>query len=197
MPAKKKTLSLVELIIAIALLGVIVLGAFSFDIGSRHLLRASETKTQVLNEATLVLDYITKDALRGIGDMIDPALSINVAGFLLIKQDGNPDNGVLGNGIRDVSNAVDHVIAYGLNNNTDIIRCNITVDPPVINPAACQVLSRRAINAGFVITPNPIVDNTAHISVTLRFNPAQARDAFNNPQVTVQTDIEVPGQSLN
>lgn len=211
---KRKSISLIELIIAIALLGVIVLGAVSFDTGSRHLLRASETKTQVQNDAALILDYITKDAASGIGDRNNPALRIDAAGFLLIQQDGDPSNGVVGNGVRD---AGDHVIAYGRDDN-NIIRCNFTnpVPSPInSNTAGCQILSRRAVHAGsptpplnvegFLVTPNPIVDNTAHVRITLRFRPATDPanpnltgdyDALGNPQVTSETDVEVPGQSL-
>lgn len=192
----KKTLTLVELIIAIALLAVIVIGAASFDIGSRGMLKASETKTQVLNEATLILDRIAKDASLGIGDASStggiPNSALSTAGtspnpvYLLIKQDTNP------NGIRE-ANTIDHVIAYGRNNN-DIVRCEITSDPVVI-PAACPALTQRAtIPDGFrILTISP---NTAQISVTLRYSPNGAPDAFSNPQVQAETTIEVPGQSL-
>lgn len=197
----KKTLSLMELIIAISLLIVIVLGAASFDIGSRQMLRASETKTQVLNEATLVLDHISKSALLGIGDADNPAIySIPNATpygetMLFIKQDTS------GNGIREADD-VDSVVGYAQDKRAghegEIFFCPDTrfdhragEDPT--HPH--QVLTTRAIANGFTPTV-PANGNTADISVTLRFDPAHDRNAFNNPEVTAQTAIETSGQSL-
>jgi hypothetical protein len=188
-----------ELIIAIALLGVIILGAASFDIGSRHLLRASETKTQILNEAALILDYLTKDAAQGIGDANNPALSIVPAGgltFLLIKT----DNPTLGNpGQRDADN-IDLVVGYARQGN-NIIRCRDFVN----NPNVREVLTTRAVSPaspagldGFILPAAPLpLDNAMHVAVTLRFDPARAQNAYDNPQVRADTDIEVPAQSLH
>jgi hypothetical protein len=162
------------------LVGVILLGTTSFDIGSRQFLQSSERKTQVLNEATLILDHITKDALRGIGDAANPALFQCSAGELCIKQDTN------GDGIRDDSNTTDHVVAYSFNQGTHKV-----VVQPDINNATTQVLSQRVTTFSFTIN-----DNTADVSVTLLFNPTETQDSFSNPGVTGQTTIEVPGYSL-
>jgi hypothetical protein len=195
-----KSLSLIELIIAIALLGVIVLGAASFDMGSRSMLRASERKTQVLNEAALILDHISKNALLGIGDFGHPAIFTSITPYnetiLLVKQDTNQ------NGMRDADD-VDLVVGYAQDKRAghsgEIFFCADTrfdhragQDPQ--HPH--QVLTRRAINNGFTFNPS-VRGNTATVSVTLRFNPEQAKEAFNNPEVTSDTAIEAPSQPLS
>ena len=65
----KKTVTLMELTLAIALMGVVILGVTSFDVGSRQFLQSSERKTQVLNEATLIMDRISRDALTAVGSL--------------------------------------------------------------------------------------------------------------------------------
>jgi len=158
--------------IAISLIGVIVLGVTSFDVGSRQFLKASERKTQVLNEAALISDRITKDALTAIGTVNQPALTV-AGGVLTIVQDSNA------NGRRD---AADTTVVYQLVGNQVQRVANTT-----------ENLTNRAI--GFV--PTLMADtNTVQIVLTLRFNPARAQDAFDNPEMAIQTNIEVPGWSL-
>jgi prepilin-type N-terminal cleavage/methylation domain-containing protein len=206
----KRAMTLIELLIAITLLAVIVVGASSFDVGSREMLKASERKTQILNEAALVLDYITKDGLHGIGDVYNPALRIVNAGgvnYLLIKTDSTTAGT---RGVRDPDN-VDLVVGYARIGN-QIIRCADYVN----NAGNFVILSERAVDPIASPAPNNLEGfdipaaignvNTAHVIVRLRYHPVAdpqnpgitgRYDAFNNPQVTAETDIEVPAQSLN
>ena len=173
-----KALTLTELIIAIALAGVIILGVTSFDISSRQMLKSSESKTQVMNEATLIMDRITKDALTGIGDVGNPAITIS-ASFFNITQDVN------GNGIRD---AVDPVISYEFDNAAHTLTRTVDTNPE-------ETLSNKVVT----FTSSLPGDNTANIIITLRKNPdpAVAVDAFENPEVTIQSSVEVPAWSIN
>jgi hypothetical protein len=198
-PKYIKTLTLAELIIAISLLAVIILGASSFDLGSRQMLRASERKTQILNEATLILDHVSKNALLGIGDVDNPAFSSGTTPYnepiLLIKQDTNL------NGIREADD-IDLVVGYAQDSRQghegEIFFCPDTrfdhragEDP--LHPH--QVLTNLATAGGF----NFVVaagGNTADINVTLRFDRTRDRNAFDNPEVTAQTTVETSAQSL-
>jgi hypothetical protein len=65
----RKSLTLVELLISVALMGVIILGAFAFENASRKLLRTSERKVDVLNDLTFVMEHFHKNVLFGIGDI--------------------------------------------------------------------------------------------------------------------------------
>jgi len=161
---------------AIALMGVVVLGVTSFDVGSRRFLQSSERSTQVLNEATLIMDRISKDAFTAVGRV--NAAAITVAGnTVTINQDTGNDG------------VVDTVVVYSLAGN----RLTRTVG------ANAEVLTNRA--TGFAIG-NPI-GNTVPVVLTLVFdvalpnNNVQVRTANNNPQVQVQSNIEVPGWSLS
>jgi len=167
----KKSVTLMELIMAIALMGVVVLGVTSFDVGSRRFLQASERKTQVLNEATLIMDRISRDALTAVGTVNAAAVTV-AANTITINQDTNQD------GIADT------VVSYTMAGN-QIQR---------IVGANAEVLTNRA--TGFV--PAAVVNsNTARVMINLLFNPAQPQNAFDNPLITIESSIEVPGWSLS
>jgi len=167
----KKSVTLVELIMAIALMGVVVLGVTSFDVGSRHFLQASERKTQVLNEATLIMDRISRDALMAVGTV--NAAAVTVAGnTITINQDTNQDG------------IVDTVVSYAMAGNQ--IRRTVG--------ANAEVLTNRA--TGFV--PAVVANsNTARVVINLLFDPAQPQNAFDNPLITIDSSLEVPGWSLS
>jgi len=167
----KKSVTLVELIMAIALMGVVILGVSSFDVSSRHFLQASERKTQALNEATLIMDRISQDALIAVGNANAAAVTV-AGGTITINQDTNQD------GIADT------VVSYTIVGN----QIQRTVG------ANAEILTNRA--TGFV--PAVVANsNTTQVVVTLRFNPLQPQNAFDNPLITIESSIEVPGWSLS
>ncbi|MEI8348828.1 MAG: hypothetical protein WCI77_01615 [Candidatus Omnitrophota bacterium] len=197
---RKKSLSLTELALAIALLGTVILGATAFDVGSRHFLQSTERKAQVVNEATLILDHITKNAVLGIGDFERAAMWQGPVGGvtgLLIKQDAN------GNGLYDGSDDPDpptngdRVVAYNQEGSNIYFYPNYGAQP-----GSREILSRRGVAGGFQVlnaTQNRIgiqTDNRVGLRIALRSNPAGGTEPFTNPQVTIQTTIEAPGWSL-
>jgi len=72
----KKSITLIELIIAIALMGTILVGVMSFDAASRKFFRSSERKVDVINDLTFVLEHIHKNVFNGIGYIDDPAIIV-------------------------------------------------------------------------------------------------------------------------
>jgi len=170
-----KALTLTELIVAISLLGVIIIGVASFDLGSRQMLKSSERKTQVMNAAALILDRISKDALTGIGDVNNPAITVT-ATTLDIRQDD-------GDGIR---NAGDTIVAYVFSSGAHTLTRQV-------GAGTVETVSNKVVN----FTTNLPGDNTVGVSITLRQNPAAAEQALDNPQATVQSSIEVPAWSVN
>lgn len=57
----KKGFSLVELIIAISLMGLIILAIVAVDVGSRGFLRTSDDESALQNEANFIMESIVKD----------------------------------------------------------------------------------------------------------------------------------------
>lgn len=83
----KKSVTLVELIISIVLLGVIVLGATAFHLSSERFLSSSEKKTQVLNDLTFILQHLHKNILLATGDITDRGIDPSGVTTLRIRQD--------------------------------------------------------------------------------------------------------------
>ena len=171
---------------AIALMGVVILGVTSFDMGSRQFLQSSERKTQVLNEAAFIMDSIAKDALLAVGDKNNNAITRT-------KNDFPPDihaDVVRINQDTDQDGIVDRIITYKKRTqNSEIIKM---IDN---DPAQQTVISNRgySFEVGAVVPGR----NTVQIAMRLRFDPATNMDPFNNPEVRLQSSIEVPGWSLN
>jgi prepilin-type N-terminal cleavage/methylation domain-containing protein len=64
----KKAMTLAELLMAVALLGVVVLAAFSLDSTARSFLVSSQAKALVTNRLMTALDHIQKKAYRHNGN---------------------------------------------------------------------------------------------------------------------------------
>src|SRR3989338_5081842 len=109
-PHLKKSITLLELLIAITLLSVIVLGFTSIDLFSRYHVLTADRRAKVQNEASYVLEHMAKEMVRAIGDFNNPAVSITTtpSGNPLIRVwvDANR------NGIRDSVAGGDREIAY-------------------------------------------------------------------------------------
>ena len=169
-----------ELIIAISLMGIIILGVTSFDFGSRQMFKSSERKTQVMNEAALIMDHIAKDTIIAIGDVDHPAINVASPAIdpstIVIQQDSNL-NGVL-------DSASDVTVTYTRSGN-QITRTEGT--------SAAEVLSNRATN----FTASAPSGNSVEILLQLMYNTTASENHIDNPKVTIQSSVEAPAWSVN
>ncbi len=69
----RRSITLVELLVAVVLVGLLVLGISSLDVFSRFHLLTADRRVQLQNEASLCIERIAKDVERGIGTASDPA----------------------------------------------------------------------------------------------------------------------------
>jgi len=163
----RKSVTLVELIISIALLGVIVLGATAFHLSSERFLSSSEKKTQVLNELTFILQHLHKNVLVAKGN-------INNIG---IRPSGNNLE------ITQESRTVRYEFGVGPINES--IRFRIL--PPGGTP--WEILTESFVDLGFGISLNTADGGLAITNLALRLDPALPEDPSKNPQVTtIDTD---------
>lgn len=181
----KKGLSLVELMISLVLMGVIVLGAAAFDSASRRLLASSETKTEVLNKLTFVLDHINKNVSIAIGDNVVSAnRAISVLDLIVrIRQDinGTPEN-----------YGDDRYVTYTFNTGTDSITFwdgSITTTL-VSNSLMPTVVDENNITRDLSITES---DNGLKIEyLTLRYRANETMDRQTNPEVSIDSQFFYP-----
>lgn len=83
----KKSVTLVEIIIAMMLLTVIVLGAVAFDTTSREFLLSSDRKTKVLNELSLAAGHFARYVPLATGDSNNPGIKVLTPTTLRIRAD--------------------------------------------------------------------------------------------------------------
>ncbi len=151
----KKSVTLVELLISVSLLGVIVLGAIAFHLAGEKFLTSSERKAQVLNELTFVLQHLQKNILTATGSVNNPGIRV-VGNILLLTQDTQN-------------------VDYHFDTGGNTIRFRV-------NAGGWENLTERFINPGFAIAR---VDGGVQITnLALRLNPADTKNDSTNPEVT-------------
>jgi len=174
----RKSLTITELLIAVFLLSVIVLGASTFQIASDSFLRSTERKTQVLNELTFVIEHLSKNVALGAGDVAGVSgVGIrwnNGAGTLSIDQ-LTVAGGVIGN----------RTVTYRFNpaNNQIVFSsggANQVLTGRFIMLAAPHVLN---VNVGVGALGGVEIGNLALVFDPATYNAA-APDERDNPLVT-------------
>jgi hypothetical protein len=86
----KKSITLVELIISLTLVGVIVLGAVAFDLASRRLFATTENNSALVGELGYLMDHIGRNVSLATGDSSNTGIRWNpVTSTLFIRQDRN------------------------------------------------------------------------------------------------------------
>ncbi len=167
----KKTVTLVELIIAIVLMGIVVLGAISFDLASRTFFKSSERKVNVVNDLTFVLEHLQKNIMNGKGTVDNPALVWDGATVLTISQDDG--TGTL-TGLKTVT--------YTFNKTAGVNQVIFTDTSP-------QVLTRRLEDFnGFDVNDFGFYMK----DMTFLDNPAEEEDVRENPSVAVREQYFFP-----
>jgi type II secretory pathway pseudopilin PulG len=72
MPRRNRAVTLIELIVAIGLISVIVLGLASMELFSRYHVISADRRAQLQNEASIALEHMYKHISNAIGSVADP-----------------------------------------------------------------------------------------------------------------------------
>jgi MSHA biogenesis protein MshO len=189
---KFKAVTLIELLVAIILLSVITLGLAGINIFSRFHVISSERRAKLQNEASFVLEHMTKEINRAIGNTAiagenpvlisgDPAVSVYV--------DSDASGGP-GDGVRDTVN--DHWIAYRFTGST-APQFQVLYYPSYVNPTdPNESIAKRILSP-----PNiTLTDNYLSVQLTACWDPAVA-ESVDNPCVDMSTRIKMPSVSTN
>jgi len=191
-----KSITLLELLIAIALLSVIILALSGVDFFSRSHVIDSDRRATLQNEVSRVLEHMSKEIVRAIGNMAiagqNPIDLTNILGDTAIRifvdqdQDGQISAG-------------DRWIAYRYNAASfQIWYCPQCTD---ISCTTCIPLWGDTANviAHHISLFNPsVIDNCVEVRITACWNPAAADcGTVNNPHLTMHTHIKMPSVSTN
>ena len=193
----KNSLSLIELILAIVLFGIIILAATTLDIASLSFFKSSTNKAKVLNDASRILEHIQKQALQSHGWINEPGYFIaNHELRICIDDPMTPDIFHDDRLVRYLYNPADYTLEY----------CsNLTAPGAVCSKAFKDTLSRRVKSIKFDDSKVNIGGNETTIGVTVevttQLDPsagvACGDDARNNPCAQLQGNFHFGAHSFH
>jgi Tfp pilus assembly protein PilE len=187
MNRKNRSITLVELLISVTVVGVIILSFYSIDTFSRNQVVNSDRRTKLQNELSYALDHMGKYVQQGIGNNSSAAnqgIQSTASGFRVRVDFNNPQT--------PLALTDDAWINYSLNSN------NLTTSCTPIGAGTCGSFTAETFS-GRIITFTPQVgDNGTTVNVYLvgRYDPAQAASQ-RNPQVEMRTKLICSSCSLN
>jgi hypothetical protein len=175
----KKTITLIELLIAISLLLLIVLGAGAFHIASERFLRSSETKVSVVNDLTYILEHINKYISLATGDINVPGIVLSDSTHLRIRVDLN--NPPTPNDYTD-----DTWLEYRLNGNNLEFCSNFNVNTNRCNTSYEILFSKLVETRRFSFSqPSSKINQVAVSGLKLRYKPSKPTDSSQNPEAGI------------
>jgi Tfp pilus assembly protein PilE len=193
-----KSVTLIELIVAISLVAVMILGINNISIFSHNHAISSDRRAKVQNNVSLCLEHITKQGVKTIGNerifgsntavLTDTVLPETSLAFFI---DAN------GDGRKDTSN--DHWIKYTFSGSPNYElsygdNCGSSSAPGTCS--STEVLAKKIT----VFTPTKVTNftegNHVEVEITGLWNPLASASQF-NPEITMRTTIQLPSVSTN
>lgn len=189
-----KAVTLIELLVAIVLLSIIVVGIANIDFFGQFHVISSDRKTKLENEASLVLEHMTKELSNAIGDFNQLPVNITtIAGDAAIRV--WVDNG---DGRRD--DATDREIAYrwtaasgGPGDRYQIWYYDTCKGP---NCTALGSVGPEVIANRITIFNRNVTANYVSVSIGACWDPTIAMSP-DNPCVNMSSSIKMPSVSTN
>lgn len=192
-PSRIKSVTLIELLTAIILVSIVVIGIVSIELFSRYQVLSSDRRVKLQNEVSLALEHMTKHISLAIGNTVsNPAMRVYADNKgIRVRVDSNQ------NGMAD---AADTWIAYrhediGSPATDSEIRYYDNAGDTEAPAGPYQSIARKIVISSngleFVVT-NRVIE----AKVVCRFNPAQSV-SVENPEVTMRTKIDMASVSTN
>ena len=180
----KRSVTLVELLVAIVILGFLVVGIANIDRFSRSQLQYDDQRVSLQNEASSVLEHMQKALAQAIGDFNQAAVNINITGdpTLTAWVDDNK------NGMRD---SPDIQIAYIYKGSPTY---QLWYYPNYAN-ATYQVIGNKIYNFTRTLSLNYL-----DVGITVCWDCSEANSACGtapNPKMTIINRIALPYVSTN
>lgn len=187
MNRQKRAITLIELLVAIALSGLLIVGISSLNTFAQFHLMTSVRRAQVQNEASLVLEHMAKNIAQGIGSLNMPAaVKHDSEEWIKVRWDrnsnGQPDND-------------DGWIAYRYIPAQNEIQYHANYSASSWPTTGGEVISRKVTYFSCGIT-----DNYIFADITACVDPDGDPNAcgnIDNPQVEMKCRIKMPGVSVN
>lgn len=187
-----KSVTLLELLIAIALLSVIAIGFSSIDLFSRYHVISSDRRAKLQNEISYVLEHMTKEISKAVGDVShrpivpSPSSDIIIA-WIDVNQNGRQD-----------PYPTDHCVMYWYQDNPTY---QILYYPNTGSSSAYEIIARKINSCSFQHAWTAAQrNNYVDITIAACWDPDGVPNACgtpDNPSVTMRTQIKMPAVSTN
>ena len=188
-----RSVTLMELIIAIVLLAAVILGINNVNMFSRFHLISSDRRAKLQNDISLSLEHIVKQASKAVGNEAvygaDSAVYITATTLAVLADTDldakrNPGTG-------------DYWIRYKLDTGTH--RLNYCSQCPDAACATCSVAEEVIASniSTFTCSKNFSIGNYVNVSITACYNAALTCDTPDNPSVAMSNTIILPNISTN
>ncbi|MBN2120072.1 MAG: prepilin-type N-terminal cleavage/methylation domain-containing protein [Candidatus Omnitrophica bacterium] len=197
----KKGISLVELILAIALLAVIVVAATGIDVAARYFFKSSDSKTRVINDASFILEHMHKYVSRAHGHASNFGYVVADPNTLRIRLDASVSGFTAGFTPADFTD--DIWVQYRFSPSANRMEFCSNWDPATgscSGGTGVEILSQRVIShvdpGRRVFTLSPDLTSVL-VDIEARYDPAQSADVRDNPEANLRTAIFFGSHSFN
>jgi len=166
----KKSVTLLEFVVAMILLTVVVLGAFAFNMASLSFFRSSNRKAEVVNEASFLLEHMHKHISQAIGHQGSGGITITDS----VGADGICET---------VSLRIDNGTPHDFSDDTTAIyQLNAASNQLQFDPGTGtrEILSSRVTD--FQVNCASDDNEVEVIQLTVRYDPTQAMTSRENPE---------------
>jgi len=184
-------LTLIELLLTVILIGVLVLALASIQRFAFHNVIASERRAKLQNEAYLILEYMTKDVMQGVGDINNPAIQVYTNGFA-VRRWASAVNTAHTNFALYRYNITNHAVQYCPQEESFPSHADIRNND--CGKSTWEDLSRKVTTASFIAGNN---NTTLAINLILQHNVSSALINEDNPQVNLTSLVAIPAASGN
>ena len=199
---KRKGFTLTELLIAVALSGLIILAVSSVDFSSRRFFEAIKNKVQIQTEAAIAMEHIVKNLQLGIGDMSNPGTfgsppdANNSRGFYILDPlsqlatgGGRIEIKLDDDGDGKFDSGTDRRISYVWHSSR-----RIRYDPNADAGGPGEFITDRVIfDCSFSIDG---ASNRVNITIIARSKPTQAV-SLDNPETILTSSVALRAMSIN
>jgi len=182
---KRKAVTLIEVLIAISLLGFVIISVTTVDLFMRRQFQETDIRAHLLNEISPAMEHMLKNLAQGIGDINNPGINTDSIGGdrafrVRIDRNNTPHNYA-----DDVWVAYRYRSAAAPSGRYQIWYCNNCANPPctTCSPAwGSEVIAKKIYNTTFTLSGN----NLLGIEIIARQDPTSP-SSLENPEVRLNS----------
>jgi Tfp pilus assembly protein PilV len=192
-----KSVTLIELLISIVLIGLVILGLSNIELFCRNQLISSDRRLKVQNDASFLLEHMAKYIGRAIGDAQNYPVDFDGVNTTRAIIDRN------NNGLKDLEeeqyqiayeyNQAAHTVSFCSSYDNTTNQCRDTS-----GPVSWEILANHILTN--ILPPNLDIhggnSNYITVNITACWDPNRTCGTIDNPETTMCSTITMPSLSV-